>query len=93
VLAAVVAPLVEETAFRGLLYTSLRARTGVVASVIISAAIFAAIHPTIPAQFLPIFALGCAFALLREKTGSLAPSMICHGINNAVGLLFVWLIS
>jgi hypothetical protein len=89
ILAAVVAPLVEETFFRGMLYTSMRSRMGVWPAAVLSGAIFAAVHPTLPAGFLPITALGVALALLREKTGSMLPSMICHGINNAVALILV----
>jgi len=91
-LAVIVAPLVEEIAFRGLLYTALRARMGMWASVMISGTIFAAIHPTIPEQFLLLSVLGCAFAVIRERSGSLVPSMICHGINNGVMFLWLWLI-
>lgn len=93
VLAVVAAPIVEEIAFRGLLYTALRARMGMWASVIISGTVFAALHPTIPAQFLLLSVLGCAFAVIRERSRSLIPSMICHGINNGVMLLALWLIS
>lgn len=92
-LAVIVAPLVEEIVFRGLLYTALRARMGMWASVIISGMIFAALHPTIPEQFLMLSVLGCAFAVIRERTGSLVPSMICHGINNGVIFLALWLIA
>lgn len=91
VMAVVIAPLVEETAFRGMLYNALRGRMGVWASALLSGAIFAIIHPTLPAGFLPILCLGVVLALLREKTGSLMPGMICHGLNNGVLFLLLWL--
>lgn len=89
VVAVVVAPLVEETAFRGMLYGALRGRMGVWSSAVISGTIFALVHPTLPGQFLPIMTLGVVLALLREKTGSLAPGMICHGLNNLAALVQV----
>lgn len=91
-LAVIVAPIVEETFFRGMLYTALRSRLGVWWSSLISGAFFAAVHPTLPGGFLPILVLGMVLAILREKTGSLVPSMICHGANNAVALVLVRLI-
>lgn len=91
-LAVVIAPVVEETFFRGMLYTALRSRIGVWASAVASATFFAAIHPTLPAGFLPILALGVVLAVLRERTGSLIPSMVCHGLNNAVALALVRLL-
>lgn len=85
--AAVAAPITEEIAFRGLLYGSLRARYGFWGAALISGAVFAIIHPTIPVQFLGLMALGVVFCVLREKTGNLAAPMIAHGINNLVMLI------
>lgn len=89
VLAVIVAPLVEEVIFRGALYTALRARLNVWGSALLSGAVFSAIHPTMPAGFLPILTLGFVLAILREKTGSLYPSMVCHAANNLAMLLAV----
>jgi membrane protease YdiL (CAAX protease family) len=93
VLGCVVAPIVEETIFRGVLYRHLREgsrRLGVLSSVFFSALmvsfLFAVIHPqglfAVPA----LMGLAFGFALIREWRGTLIPSMIAHGINN--GLLF-----
>jgi membrane protease YdiL (CAAX protease family) len=92
VLAVVIAPIVEETCFRGMLYGALRSQMGVWPASAVSAAFFAAMHPTLPAGFLPILALGVVLAVLRERTGSLVPSMVCHAINNAVALALVRLL-
>ena len=97
VIAAIVAPIVEETMFRGVLYRHLReanARWGVTASVVVSGLlvsfVFAVIHPqgwiAVPA----LMALAFGFTLLREWRGTLIPSMVAHGINN--GMLTVVLI-
>lgn len=90
--ASVVAPIVEETFFRGVLYTAFRGKTGVWRSVFLSSAIFAAIHP-LPGGFPIIFAFACVLALLREKSGSLLPGMVCHSVYNTVGLVLVWLVT
>ncbi|MGC8861153.1 MAG: CPBP family intramembrane glutamic endopeptidase [Armatimonadota bacterium] len=83
-LAVVAAPVVEETVFRGMLYSALRAVIGTWGASVLSAAVFALVHPTSPIMFVPLLALGIVFAILRESTGSLAPSMVCHAANNAV---------
>jgi len=91
-LAVIVAPVVEETFFRGMLYCSIRRDFGVWPSALLSSAAFAAVHPTVSSQFLPLFVLGCVLALLRERTGSLWPCVICHALNNGVALILVRLI-
>ncbi len=86
--AAVAAPLVEETMFRGLLYPALRARWGVAGGVAASAALFALLHPTLPGGFLPLWVLGAGFALVYERSGGkLLPSILMHGFNNGLLLL------
>ena len=91
VLAAVVAPLVEEIVFRGVLYRHLRERLGglgqfasFMVAALASSALFAAIHPQ-GIVFAPILAgLGFAFCIARELRGSLIAPMVAHGINNAL---------
>jgi membrane protease YdiL (CAAX protease family) len=97
VVASLLAPIVEETMFRGVLYRHLReasARLGVTMSVILSGTVvsfvFAVIHPQGWLAVPPLMALAFGFTLLREWRGTLIPSMVAHGINN--GLLTVVLI-
>ncbi len=90
ILASVVAPVVEETFFRGTLFSAFRARMGVLPSVLLCSVFFAFIHP-LPGGFLPIFALACVLALLREQSGSLLPGMICHSIYNAMTLALTYI--
>ena len=91
VLACILAPLVEETMFRGVLYRHLRnatARLGRGGSFFVSGAIvsflFAVIHPqgflAVPA----LMALAFGLTMLREWRGSLLPGMIVHGIHNGL---------
>lgn len=92
-LGVVVAPIIEETAFRGLLYRHLRESTAkwrlalsMTFAAGVSSLLFAAIHPqgwpVIPA----LASLAVAFCIAREWRGSLIPSMVAHGISNLVML-------
>lgn len=89
--ASVVAPIVEETFFRGALYSAFRTKLCVWPSVLLTSAVFAVIHP-LPGGFLPIFTLACVLALLRERSGSLLPGMVCHCIYNTVVLAVTTLV-
>lgn len=87
-LATIVAPVVEETFFRGILFRALRARFGVWAGIILSAAAFGLVHP-LPTGFFPIFALGAVFAMLVQARESLLPSMVAHALHNGGVFLLV----
>jgi membrane protease YdiL (CAAX protease family) len=98
-LAAVVAPIVEEIAFRGILYGHLRGVVSPrirVASALVAALassfIFAVVHPQ-GILFVPALGgLAVGFCLFRELRGSLIAPMVAHGINNAVTLTIgLWL--
>ena len=82
-LAAVVAPIAEETFFRGFLFAGLRKNYPFWIAAAGSASIFAAGH-MVPGAILPLFVLGFLFAWLRERTGSLWPSIAMHMLNNAL---------
>ena len=99
VLAVVMAPLVEETVFRGLLYRQLRSvgafgRTTM--SCLLSAAItgfiFAAIHPQGLLGIPALMSIGFAMALAREWRGSLIAPMVMHGMNNGLVLAAVLIV-
>ncbi len=76
------APLCEEALFRGFLYGSLRRKLAVVPSILISAFLFAACHFD-AGGFGPLFTLGCIFAFVFERTKSIVPSMVAHGLWNS----------
>ena len=95
--AAVAAPLLEETVFRGLLYRHLRdalAGWGQTASVVLagvlSGVVFAVIHPQGPKAAPMLATLALVFALVREWRGTLLPAMVAHGLNNGL-LVIAWL--
>ncbi len=86
---AIVAPVVEELVFRGLLYQWLRMRTNVTVGVIVSAAIFSAIHG-IPIVFPALFMVGIVLAVAFEWSKSLWVPITLHFFQNAtvISLLF-----
>ena len=81
-LACIMAPVLEETLFRGAFYRYLRFGHSIWVSAVISGLLFAVIHPqgytTIPV----LGAIGAVFALIREWRGSLIASMVAHALNN-----------
>jgi membrane protease YdiL (CAAX protease family) len=98
--ASVVAPLVEETMFRGVLYRHLREATGrwgralsFLASAVVVSFVFAAIHPQGWLGVPPLMALALAFALAREWRGWLPAPMLAHGLHNTALLVLLLLIA
>jgi membrane protease YdiL (CAAX protease family) len=94
VVASVVAPLVEETMFRGVLFRHLREasrRWGTCLSFLGSATVvsflFAVVHPQGLLAVPLLMSLAFGFALAREWRGSLVASMVGHGLNNGLVLL------
>lgn len=85
--AALIAPVAEETMFRGVFYRALGPRIGTVGAVVVASAIFALLHPQMPLGFLGLFVLGVVFTLLYLARGSLVAPMVAHALNN--GVIFV----
>ncbi len=91
-LACFVAPVVEETMFRGVLYRHLREATAagmgffvsVMFSAIVVSFIFAVIHPQGIIAVPALMALAFGFTLIREWRGTLVPGMVAHGLNNGL---------
>ncbi len=85
---AIVAPIVEEIVFRGLLFGALASRLGIVASALITAVLFGAVHGD-PLLFPSIAALGFVTAIAYAATGNLWVAIILHALNNALGAIFL----
>ena len=84
ILAVIVAPLVEETIFRGILFSRLTAKWGMVRAMVVSSLAFGLLH------FDPIgaFVFGIVACVLYVRTQSLIVPMVLHALNN----FFVWLL-
>jgi membrane protease YdiL (CAAX protease family) len=91
ILAAVIAPIVEETMFRGVLYRHLREAShvwrwlpSVIFSGLVSSFIFAVVHPQGLIAVPVLMALAIGFTVAREWRGTLIPAVVGHGLNNAL---------
>lgn len=85
-LLSVLAPIVEELVFRGLLYGWIAGRWGGTPALIVSSLAFAGAHWE-PAHIVLVLPLGFLFGWLRRRTDSLLPSLCSHIINNGFALL------
>jgi membrane protease YdiL (CAAX protease family) len=92
VLACVWAPVIEETFFRGVLFGYLRRRFSWVFSGVISAVLFALVHPQGLLGVPVIGMIGFTMSAIREWRGSLIASMSAHALNNGSALLFLIMI-
>jgi len=80
-LGVVVAPVAEEFLFRGYLYGVMKRYCGTLAAMILSSALFAAVHlnlSSLPA----LFVLALCFAIAYETTGSILVNMSMHALFN-----------
>ncbi|MRW83509.1 CPBP family intramembrane metalloprotease [Pseudoduganella sp. FT26W] len=80
-LAVVAAPLCEEFIFRGLIYGGLRRSMKAPQAMVMSAAVFAVVHP--PLSMLPVFVLGLCTAWTYERSKTLLAPMLVHATYNA----------
>lgn len=79
----VVAPIAEETLFRGYLYGKLRERSSVILAVITTSVLFGFVHGAWNLAF-DTFALSIVLCLLREYTGDLWASILLHMLKNGI---------
>lgn len=90
-LAGGIAPLVEETIFRGLIYGWLRTHMPMIVAIVISAAIFSAAH-VIPLLFPALFVVGIILAVVYEYSGSLWTAILIHSIQNTLATTLIFLL-
>lgn len=84
----IIAPIMEEFAFRGFIYNILRQRVGIIAATISSALFFSAVHVSL-AQTPVLFVFGCIQCWLYEKTQSLRYPILLHMIFNTISTVAV----
>jgi len=90
VFAVVVAPLCEETFFRGLAYPAIKQRWGAAVALTITSVLFAVIHFHLP-SFPLLLALAVALALAYEYTGSLLTPITMHALFNLLNVVAILL--
>lgn len=86
----VLAPIVEEVLFRGVLYQALRRTMSVSGAALLSSIVFALMHVLWgnAILFVPLVVMGLLLSLLFERCGSLVPGILVHACNNGIILLF-----
>lgn len=85
--AAIISPIYEEIFYRGFLYRWLRTKYGIASGILISSFIFMIVHiptyNTLPYNFLS----GIIFAWTYERTSSIYPAMMIHGLFNGLSII------
>ena len=85
---AVITPIAEEAFFRGFVLRGLVNRWGMAPGIIVSAAIFAALHFQ-PSIIIPVFITGLLLGALYWQTGSIWPGIGVHAGQNLIATLGV----
>ncbi|MCB9914706.1 MAG: CPBP family intramembrane metalloprotease [Planctomycetes bacterium] len=83
--------VIEEWTDRGVLWVALRELAGPVGTVVASALLFGLSHAWNGGGLFEVphrFVCGLVLGALRERTGSLAPSIVAHATLNAVAVLW-----
>lgn len=86
----IIAPLAEETLFRGYLYGKLRKTVPIWAAILVTSILFGAIHGAWNVA-IDTFALSVVLCILREMTGNIWASVLLHMMKNGIAfyLLFI----
>lgn len=90
IFSAIVAPIVEEIAFRRVVFTFMARIFGSTPSIILTSFIFALMHGGI-IQLLPLFILSLALQYLYIKNNSLYPAILLHCIHNSI-IMFLFIL-
>lgn len=86
----VLAPVAEEVLFRGYLFGKLQKNVATWIAILISSAVFAAVHLAWNVG-IDVFALGIVLCLLRILSKSLWPSILLHMLKNGIAFYFLFI--
>lgn len=85
-MSVVLAPILEETLFRGLIQGSIAQKYGPTAGILLSALIFGLMHG-IPQQVINAFFVGIILGYIYYRTHSLITVILLHALNNGIAYL------
>ncbi|MBR4149692.1 MAG: CPBP family intramembrane metalloprotease [Rikenellaceae bacterium] len=85
---AVLAPVLEEILFRGILLEAVREKYSSGRAIVVSALMFGVIH-IIPQQVVNAFVIGLILGFIYVRTDSLWPVIIIHALNNAMAYVIM----
>jgi membrane protease YdiL (CAAX protease family) len=88
IVVCIVAPISEETIFRGFIYGWLHRWGPAVVAVPFSAVIFSALHQQL-VLFLPLFLVGVVLATLYQGSRSIIPGVITHALFNLPNIIAI----
>lgn len=95
VVACLLAPVIEEVTYRGVVFQAARSRVGLVGGLVVSALVFTAMHVEVwnsaPALF-GLLILGLWLAAIFHRTGSLVVPIVAHATFNGVTLALATLV-
>ncbi len=83
VAAIVIAPVVEEVLFRGILYRTIKQSGRPRVALVATSLLFAAVHANLM-TFVPLAFFGVVMVLIYEKTGTLLAPIVTHSFFNVV---------
>ncbi len=86
------APVAEEILYRGVLFRSLANRIRVPAATLLSAAVFAAVHPYDAYGLMAVASVGVGCALCFAATGNLATAILLHILYNFAIKVPEWIV-
>ncbi|MCB0267896.1 MAG: CPBP family intramembrane metalloprotease [Calditrichaeota bacterium] len=86
--AVILAAVAEEAIFRGMLQQSVEKHVDVTKGVIYSSIAWALVHGN-HYMMLQIFLFGFFLGWLAWRTNSIIPTLIAHGLNNAIAILYI----
>ena len=88
IVVCVVAPISEETIFRGFIYGWLHRWGPAVFAIPLSAAIFSALHQQV-VLLLPLFFVGLVLAFLYQGSRSIVPGILTHALFNLPNIIAI----
>ncbi len=87
--AVILAPVIEEIIFRGIILDGLLKKYSPQKAIIISSLLFGIVHLN-PWQFVAAFLIGIFIGWIYYKTGNLSLAIIIHLINNLLGSISIY---
>lgn len=87
----IVAPIAEEAIFRGWLYGKLRAKLGIIYSILLTSLLFGIMHGQWNVG-VNVFAMSLVLCIMREITGTIYSGIFLHMLKNAVAFYLLFII-
>ena len=91
ILLVMAVPMAEELLFRGFLFRVFRKRATFWVTTVLVSVLFGMVHGNLGVG-IDVFALSLVLCYLRETTNSLWPSILLHGLKNAIAFTIVYIV-